>query len=914
MEHNNGAESSALGTTSEESGITDKILKYGRENNLFPDFQEKLLNTLNSLKKGREIFLALSEELTNVRDRNDLVSLFLPSSGNIFGNFRISIGLIDGQHSVYTPFCFSPYQELNEKQEGNEIQSQYFPLSEFLTDSIFNSPGPVTFDMAELITKAKIPDHIKAYHELGMRSGLIVPLKSKMETIGFIQVWADRDELFEGGFKEIMLGISPQISNVVSNILLNEDASQKKIVNANLISLSNELVSVRHKRELLNTLNKGLRKMFNFSHTALALINLPSGQYNGFLTGQETEERDITKFSAALAEKNEIKDGIIDLAMDSPLSMVFDSNNVELKGSPLWYRFNYALGIRETLVKILPMEDSRNCFAIMLFSDHKGTFDHSFKTIVERIADQLSSVTANIDTNEKLYNREREKTFLLDFSIDIARVKSKEDLFLAVKRSLKKLNPVKMYAIAKINEDGKTVSSYFHDAEAPTEHKAELREIEKAKFLLHDGIQERILANSIPIILSIEDEIQRGNAPKYLHFWKKMGFEKIVGTALRTGSTELGILWVGMDEINPALLKGICAQISIAMSNIIANEQVLEYKRSLEIENNDLHEQIKTFYNFSEIIGNGAEMHKIYNLINIVAPSDTTVMIMGETGTGKELIARAIHNTSPRKTKLIVKVNCAALPANLIESELFGHEKGSFTGAYERRVGKFELADEGTIFLDEIGEMPLDLQVKLLRVLQEREFERIGGKNTIKVNVRIIAATNRDLLAEVNAGRFRSDLFYRLNVFPMQLPPLRARLEDIEPLAIFFAERYSKLNGMSTISISPTVLQQLRGYTWPGNVRELEHLIERSILLSKDNVLREVDLPVNPPEITGSQWTVVHTALHDAERAYILEVLKGCNGKISGTDGAAELLDIPASTLHSKMKKLGISRIHYAGG
>ncbi|MGA9649131.1 sigma-54 interaction domain-containing protein, partial [Pedobacter sp.] len=404
------------------------------------------------------------------------------------------------------------------------------------------------------------------------------------------------------------------------------------------------------------------------------------------------------------------------------------------------------------------------------------------------------------------------------------------------------------------------------------------------------------------------------NTPVYIRFWKKMGFEQVVGTALRTANTELGILWVGMAEINSPLLRGICAQISIAMSNIAANEQLLHYKKSLEIENNDLHEQIKTFYNFTEIIGSGSEMTKIYNLINIVGPSDTTVMISGETGTGKELIARAIHNSSSRKPKMLVKVNCAALPANLIESELFGHEKGSFTGAYERRIGKFELAHEGTIFLDEIGEMPLDLQVKLLRVLQEREFERIGGKSTISVNVRIIAATNRDLLAEVHAGRFRSDLFYRLNVFPMQLPPLRARQEDIEPLANFFLERYSKLTGLNVASISPLVIQQLRNYSWPGNIRELEHLMERSILLSQDNILREVDLPTTPPDITGNQWAVVHNALDDAERAYILEVLKACNGRISGNDGAADILDIPASTLHSRMKKLGILKIHYAGG
>jgi transcriptional regulator with GAF, ATPase, and Fis domain len=519
----------------------------------------------------------------------------------------------------------------------------------------------------------------------------------------------------------------------------------------------------------------------------------------------------------------------------------------------------------------------------------------------------------NLDTNEKLRTRAKEKTFLLDFSNDMARVRTKEDLADAVRKSLKKLDlPVEMYAISKINEDWQSISCYIHELDVPATLKNELSVIEKTRFAIHDGIQQRVLSNAIPLIFDVAEEVGKDTAPAFLRFWHKMGFGQVVGTALRTGNTDLGIFWTALNQLNPPLLKGICAQISIALSNIIANEQLLKYKRSLELENNDLQQQINTFYNFSEIIGKGAEMQKVYHLVNIVSPSDTTVMISGETGTGKELIARAIHNASPRNAKLMVKVNCAALPAELIESELFGHEKGSFTGAHEQRIGKFELAHEGTLFLDEIGEMPLDLQVKLLRVLQEREFERIGGKETLKVDVRIIAATNRDLAAEVAAGKFRSDLFYRLNVFPIQLPPLRARLEDIEPLTVFFIQRYSKLTGMKVNAASPAVLQKLRSYSWPGNIRELEHLIERSILLSGDEVLRNIDLPVNPPQIQGDEWNVKHNALHEAERAYILEVLKGCEGKISGEDGAAERLGLPASTLHSKMKKLGISRIHYS--
>ena len=303
-------------------------------------------------------------------------------------------------------------------------------------------------------------------------------------------------------------------------------------------------------------------------------------------------------------------------------------------------------------------------------------------------------------------------------------------------------------------------------------------------------------------------------------------------------------------------------------------------------------------------------MQKVYRLMSLVAEANSTVLLLGETGTGKELIARAIHNASPRKDKLMVKVNCAALPANLIESELFGHERGAFTGAIDRRLGKFELANNSTLFLDEIGEMPLETQVKLLRVIQEREFERVGGKNPIKVNVRIIAATNRKLDEEVNAGRFRPDLYYRLNVFPISLPSLRDRLEDIEPLADFFLERYSRSTGRKVTAISAKVIKELKSYSWPGNVRELEHLIERSILLTEGNVLKEIQLPVKN-KIKSDDAGISPKALQEIESSYIIEVLKRCNGRISGIGGAADILGMPATTLHSKMKKLGVSKADY---
>jgi len=318
---------------------------------------------------------------------------------------------------------------------------------------------------------------------------------------------------------------------------------------------------------------------------------------------------------------------------------------------------------------------------------------------------------------------------------------------------------------------------------------------------------------------------------------------------------------------------------------------------------------------FDSIIGNSHQLLTVQDLVSVVAPLDTSVLILGESGTGKERIAKSIHHLSERCNKPLVIVNCASLPASLIESELFGHEKGAFTGAIERRIGKFELADNGTIFLDEIGEMPMELQVKLLRVLQEQEVERIGGKAPVKINVRIIAATNRTLEKEVEEGRFRLDLYYRLYVFPILIPPLRERIEDILPLASYFIERFSRKNNKSVTGLSPEALDQLYHYHWPGNVRELEHLMERSILLTSSSIIKEVMLPrlFNHNPINNYQSTGRLKTIDENAREHILAVLKKCNGKVSGAGGAAEILEVQPTTLHSKIKKLGITKDDIAG-
>ncbi len=382
----------------------------------------------------------------------------------------------------------------------------------------------------------------------------------------------------------------------------------------------------------------------------------------------------------------------------------------------------------------------------------------------------------------------------------------------------------------------------------------------------------------------------------------------LIGKEKPLGTLNLGCKESDRYSENDAMfLLEVAGQVALAIENMLAYEEIAGLKSRLEQENIYLQEEIKTEHNFEEIVGQSPAIMKVLKAIETVAPTDATVLILGETGTGKELVARAVHNLSPKKEKPLVKVNCAALAAGLIESELFGHEKGAFTGAVTRKIGRFELANGGTIFLDEIGDLPMELQAKLLRVLQEGEFERVGGSHTFKVSVRVIAATNRDLNKGVLAGTFRPDLFYRLSVFPLTLPPLRERRSDIPLLANHLLNRFAKKLGKPLEQLSRESMGRLVHYDWPGNVREFLNVIERAAILARGPVVhiedsRDVRLKA------GSNSTAL-TKLEDVERLHIIRILDETNWMIDGPRGAALILGLHPNTLRSRLQKLGIKQL-----
>ena len=375
---------------------------------------------------------------------------------------------------------------------------------------------------------------------------------------------------------------------------------------------------------------------------------------------------------------------------------------------------------------------------------------------------------------------------------------------------------------------------------------------------------------------------------------------KLIGTAVFSRLEP-----AGFTADQKAVLNGISRALAVAVANALANQEIAKLRDQLAAENIALREQLGQAPWFEDIIGDSPALRAVLEAVEQVAPTDATVLITGETGTGKELVARAVHRRSPRTKGPMVQVNCAAIPPTLLASELFGHERGAFTGAIERRQGRFEQAHGGTLFLDEIGELPAEMQVMLLRVLQQRAFERLGGSQTVRVDVRVVAATNRDLAAEVRAGRFRGDLYYRLNVFPIHVPALRDRPADIPLLVAHFAAKHGARLARTIARIDRRTMAQFESYAWPGNVRELENAVERAVILSHNGTLRvERDaLPAGAGNI--------HAHLEAEERQSIENALRSAHGRVSGSHGAARRLGLPASTLEFRIRRLGIDKFRF---
>lgn len=491
---------------------------------------------------------------------------------------------------------------------------------------------------------------------------------------------------------------------------------------------------------------------------------------------------------------------------------------------------------------------------------------------------------------------------LLEVSNVLNSQRNTEDLWKAITGHIKKVIQWERAGITLYHADIDAFRFYAVETSMPVvclKCEAIIPRIGSAMGWVYEHQQIHVRPNLQFEQLFIEDE-----------YYRKEGLGRMINIPLLVREQCLGSLNIGSVESGPPdpenvqFLSQVAKQIALAIDNVLAYEEIHQLKEQLSRENAYLLEEIKTSHDFGAMVGTSRKFKKVLDLAQAVGPTNSTVLVTGETGTGKELLARLIHELSPRKHKPFVRVNCAALPSGLVESELFGHEKGAFTGAEQFRQGKFELADQGTLFLDEIGEMPIEAQAKLLRVLQDGIVERVGGIKWKDVDVRIIAATNTDLNTAISNGRFRSDLYYRLNVFPINLPPLRERPQDIPLLVRHFMEKNRLQFKRHSQEIAPDSLEKLVQYQWPGNIRELKNIMERAMILSDSStlVIEETFMVKSAP----TPEVLPSSKLKDLERLRIEQALENCEWRIEGPLGAAKQLGLHPSTLRYRIKKLGL--------
>ena len=689
-----------------------------------------------------------------------------------------------------------------------------------------------------------------------------------------------------------------------------------------LLEINNAIITSLTQEALLHALSEALRRVISLDRAAITIYD-PRREKFRFLA-IEGPPSDFFRVGLEVGRH----ESVCCQAFDEQRTIV--RYDLEREQRFPVDRYFLAEGVRSDCFVPL-MVGGKAIGTLAISSEKPNQFSEMDAEFLREVAKQIALAVANMTSYEEItaLNLQVERTAaryrtLLEINNAIITHLTQEDLLRSVFATLRTIIPFDRAAFTLYNPANETFRYLAIDGTLPS---AFFRQ--GVEFHRSASMSARVFDEQRPVLRrDLEREQEYPNDRRLV----AEGIKADCLVPLIVAGRSLGTLNVASltrnqySEDDMQLLQDIGNQVALAVANMQAYEEIAALKARLEKENVYLQEEIRTEHNFEEIVGNSPALLTVLRQLEQVAATGSTVLIRGETGTGKELIARAIHGRSPRKHRPLVKVNCSAISAGLVESELFGHMKGAFTGAIERRIGRFELADGGTIFLDEVGELPLETQVKLLRVLQEHEFEPVGSSRSVRVDVRVIAATNRDLEEAVHSGAFRSDLFYRLNVFPLDMPSLRERRSDIPQLAAVFLAHYATQLGKSMEGIAIEAMERLASYPWPGNVRELQNVIERAVILARGPILElEPDLVsmLTPSVLSAtpngasngaskgvtptSQSAAVAT-LAEVEREYILRTLGQTNGIVEGPKGAARLLNLHPNTLRHRMAKLGIGR------
>lgn len=564
---------------------------------------------------------------------------------------------------------------------------------------------------------------------------------------------------------------------------------------------------------------------------------------------------------------------------------------------------------------VFPISTSRRKLGVLVFSTTgRGPFSNGDIELMQSVAahvslaldSALASKAAEQYQRELVHERDCLK-LLLEINNHIVSRLEMNDLFRAASASIRKFFGSDFTGFWLLNQESNRLECAVLDFPTGRGPLSDIQLPELSQEQI-DGMRLRT-----PLLMRV-DELEREMPPRVVATIRSESIVSLASMPLVAPRGPIGIITLGsrtadaFSQQDLDMMTQVATQIALALDNALAYGRLSASRNRLEDERVYLESEIRSEYGFEDIIGSSPALRKVLDQVSVVAPTDSTVLLQGETGTGKELVARAIHNLSARNQRTFVRLNCAAIPSGLVESELFGHEKGAFTGALMQKRGRFELAQEGTLFLDEIGDISLELQPKLLRAIQEHEFERLGSNRTLHVDVRLIAATHRDLTEMIRAGSFREDLYYRLNVFPIRIPPLRERREDIPLLVHYFVSRLARRMQKIVTTIPSDAMKAMVDWDWPGNIRELQNFIERAVILTKRDTL---NVPVSELKSARPRKTQAIETIQDAERNAIIAALRAAKGRLSGKGGAAECLGMKRTTLQNKMRRLGIGRTDY---
>lgn len=884
---------------------------------------------LQAEKELTERLFRLSMVTTDIRSRLELLKACLGSINDILPFDDLGLFIVDWEKDEHYEILAHIDYKLEEDPIVQVLEEQgllgRFRHSGSALDYIMQQEGPCIYNL-EKDSKRWPHPQVAPMLEVGFKELIGTSLKNGDDVLGMFCFNSFKEGFYSNKDFPLFQTIADHIAIALSSILANEKLQKEKQFSETLLKITEAIARVRTTGELYQRISEKVKPLLPFDRLGLLLITEAGDRHYELMEGYSATST-LPEYDVARTYYSHAGTSVEYFMQQGPTIISMDRLDT-LTDHPQHPKM-FKAGLQ--CLMGAPLTANGENFGMICFkSKTTGFYNDTHLPLFKAIAEQVAVGLSNILANDEIKARNEEQAL----EIKLAKVGAQDidwrDKATQIVQTYKALIPLD-YGIILSDNDTNESALYIEWLGLDECRILNPKEMEQVTKLPEKEIlswKKKLISQAPTNAIKIND-LSTNLTPIYQRLYQSFSRPSLLQFSIFMPNAVNRVTFVFLcpaprqfTRQHLDLVSNTSQTLALALANASALTEIKKLSAQLSNEKDYLQHAVREAYNFHEMIGESAAMKTVFSKIATVANVDANVLILGETGTGKELIARAIHEHSSRKDRVLIKVNCAAVPAQMVESELFGHEKGAFTGAFQRRIGKFELAHQGTIFLDEIAEMPLELQTKLLRVLQEREIERLGGNKVIPLNFRVIAATNRKLEEEVEKGKFRADLYFRLNTFPIVVPPLRQRKDDILLLADFFARQFSEKLGLPFHGFSPASIERLEAYSYPGNVRELQNIIEQATIAQQNKILDISPGYMQGPSFFKSSTTpraileegktvdmiAIKQAKDELERHYILKILEERKWKVSGKNGAAEQLGVAPTTLESRMKKLGISR------